>query len=236
MPREIVKIEIDGVPSEIAVAKLCSYLAYPDAQDDLRRNGSWIAFYRAALAWRTKLDKEFATTLQSVILFPFIHEQSLFEADLERARDLFARNLLTAFSFLAPHLETLASGKPQSLDRIFPTVPDVQHNKNPTVENMAIVVARLLGMSENSYSNIKSETWAPIKPMAHLGYALACWLHAQTPLEPKGSQLDSFFRSFFDKDTVSKTLALAEQVRVKLPLVKKAFRISEAETVRFVTG
>jgi hypothetical protein len=182
-----------------------------------------------------KSDRIFATTLQRTLPFPLFEDQTRFESDLKCATELFARNLLTAFSFLAPHLEAIASGRPQSLDHLFPTVPDVAHNKMPTVENMAILVARILGMSENSYSNIKSDAWAPIKPMAHLGYVLACWLHVRDSLQSAENPMDRFFRLFFDEGTVPNTLALAEEVRVKLPLVKKAFRIREDETVCFMT-
>ena len=159
MPRETMSIPLKSLPVYEASAVLFSTIAYPNPLDESQREKFRIALSRWAILARATIDSQWGGVAQEIKPQIFSQAEHLFLQSYERGSDLLARRVLCAATMIGPHL--------------FKT-PLRLYGVEPTVGNLAGIVAYALGMSTESQKTVESRLWAPTKPVAHAAMA---WFH-----------------------------------------------------------
>lgn len=233
MPRQTVQIDAYGKNSEAwAFAQLMSYVAYPSGLDSSRQRLFARSLYRMALIWRAEKDKGWASSYQQMLPFALLDDEKTFLTSLKRGQKQFWRHLVTAHAFLLPHLIGVDTDALPDLDRLYPKSKSAL--KAPTVENMSLIVMEAIGWNGDSSSTVKSKLWSAVKPVSHLGYAIAGQISSEVSVikDRKGDVFDALCGLFFNESAII-CVAVAERCRLKLPLIRQ-FKIDESETIQFV--
>jgi len=228
MPRETVMIPLQSGSAYEAAATFFATMVYPDPADKTRREAFRIALCRWAILVRAKIDKDWSKSCQAITPELFGQEERFFEKTWDTGLTLFAKRVICASTMVVPHLydEPL---------RLF--------GLRPTVDNLAALVAEMLGMSTESYKTIQSKLWAPTKSVAHAATAVAL-LRMKVPKLQQNSdwvkehplcEHDMMLGSMFYPDILSLLVNLSEKIRPRL-FVARAFRIAEQSTIQFRTS
>jgi hypothetical protein len=225
-PRATVAIRFSSLPPFEAAAEFYSYLAYPDQIDATEREKYRIALSRWAVMQRAKLDQQWNEStdmIRSIRPLVFSQPEKLFERTYERGSTIWWERARCACMMLLPQMELV------DLDGLA-----------PNVGNIALVLGRELGYSDESQKTIESKIWARTKPVAHA--AAAVMLSFGLLPNPKQEWDEDhplcyqqpFLATLFYEDVFRMiVLRMAELMRLQLPSCTR-FRIREDETIQFI--
>ena len=162
MPREVVSIDLRTIPVYEAGAKLFAVLAYPD--DETRYEQYFVALCRARLLQKTDSDPDWALRQQSIRPAFFAQGEVFFRRTLHAGGKLFRHRMVSTRQVM-PHLKAIELNK----EPLLLTVGEL----SPTVNNMAILMARDFKLADGSAATMKADVWKPSKPVIHMAAALA---------------------------------------------------------------
>jgi hypothetical protein len=224
MLREVVSIDLDTVPVYEAGAKLFAVLAYPD--DVTRYEQYFVALCRAWLEQKTLSDPAWALSQQPIRPAFFAQGEAFFRRTLHAGGKLFRHRMVSTRQVM-PHLKAIEMNKePLSL-----TVGPY----TPTVNNMAILMARDFDLSDGSAATMKADVWAPSKPVIHMAAALAQLMQLMAK-SAKVSVDRVPYEVFLDSAPLLRlAIEIAETHRLRLPEIKQ-FTIREQDTIQFVAS
>ena len=223
MPRETILIPLKSLPVYEASAVFLSTIAYPDPRDKPQRERFRIATSRWAILERAKIDNEWRRVAQEIRPEIFLDDERLYKQTFERGSSLLARRVFCVAFMVYPHL--------------FKT-PVRPYGFEPTVGNLAGILADALGMSRESQKTIESKLWAPTKPVAHAAVTLSRFLsYAWRREEPWDDEYKLFNKNLmlgvlFYSDIVTLLVEDAERVRLRLHKIGRV-TIKEQNTVQF---
>jgi hypothetical protein len=183
-----------------------------------------LALCRWAILERATIDGQWGGVAQAIKPEIFsLKEERLFLQSYERGSTFLAKRIFCAATIVGPHL--------------FKT-PLRLYGFEPTVGNLASIVAYGLRMSTESQKTIESRLLAPTKPVAHAAMA---WFHftvlvrrekAPWDQENQLCNHDLFLGAFFYPEMVTMLVEKAEKIRLRLPGIR-CFRIEEENTIQF---
>ena len=223
MPRETISIPLRSLPVYEASAIFFSTIAYPNPLEETQRKKFRIALSRWAILERATIDSQWGRVAQEIRPEIFSQGEGLFLQSYERGRDLLAKRFICAATMIGPQL--------------FKT-PLRLYGFEPTVGNLAGIVANVLGMSIQSQKTVELRLWAPTKPVAHAAMQW-CWFMMRVGIDKvtwdTENQLcnhDLFLGAFFYPEMVTMLVGKAEKLRLRLPGFK-CFHIREENTIHF---
>jgi hypothetical protein len=226
MPRETITITVCELEWYLAGAQFVSALAYPDDRDADERSRFEQALVRWTLDWRMKHDAKWATEPQPIKPAYFSGPDNNHAAILKRGNKKFEQHLVVAYYFALPHFKAVEAGK---------TMEKQWHQRlPPTVENMSVLAANYLNLSEGSFSTVKSRVWAPSKPIVHAATALHVWETFYWQKEGRKHDVNTRVAMMIFPNYVAEIVAISEELRAMLPQITQ-FRINESDTVKFET-
>ena len=224
MPSRTIHVQIYKAAPAEAVSQLMSYIAYPDPLDNTERERFATALCRLAIVERATAEKEWGQTIQQIKPHILLEDEKTFLDSLRRGTKLLGRHLITAGTFLTPHMIAISKGSKAPLWGGF----------DPTVENLSTLVMDALGWKGDSSSTVKSRLWRVTKPIAHLGYVFVASLSVEAMVAKKQNRDPSrIFYELFFSDMLPVYLQMAENCRKKLGSIKQ-FKIKEEETIQFL--
>jgi hypothetical protein len=236
MPHETIHVAVYKAAPAEAVSLLMSFIAYPDPSHKIKRELFERSLYRMALIYRAESDKAWGQSVQKIKPSVLLEEEKVFLASLKRGTKLLGRHMLTSYTFLMPHIIALSTGSPApTLNILDPTAEGFDKNDVPTVEKMSFLVMQTLGWKSEESDTFEKNIWAIVKPIVHLGYAMASWLAIEARVAKTRNRDSSnlFFELFFD-ETLPVYIHMAEGTRNKLSLIKKPFEIKVDDTIQFI--
>lgn len=226
MPRETVLVPFKSLPACEAAAVFFSTIAYPDPLDKALCKNFRIALSRWAILERARIDSNWRCSPQQITPEVFSQEQRHYQRTIETGVSLLTKRIVCANTFVTPHL----TKEPLHL-----------FGYAPTVENLAALLAERMGMERGSYKTIELKLWAPTKPVAHAGVALA-WFIARVGRQ-RTIGLDEEEYPLLKHSLLLGLLSYpgilthiidpSEHLRRRLPKIK-AFRIKEQSTIKFI--
>jgi hypothetical protein len=150
-----------------------------------------------------------------------VHQSRTFhQAILKRGTKRLHERLAAAMHILFPQLRTVRAGRVIKEEGLF-----------PSVNNMSILVADILGWKPESQSTVKAKVWKPTRPVAHLAAAWLWWRDSWEKFE-RDPDADHFMEFFFEPAFVREAIGLSEEVRSMLPEITQ-FKITDDELVVF---
>jgi len=215
MPRDTVEIKLDTPCPFEGAALFFAAIAYPDEQD-LRASLAYCqALCRDALNWKAEKDADFAQTPFPVRMMYFAATEKQHTDALSGGNARLASLIEVVHRIIMPHVKPQETGV---LERV--------GGYDPSVLNMADLIAEERGLAVGSSSNIKTTDWRRAKPVAH---AMAAYLH-MTQL--RGSARD-FQADLWDAALMKAVVALSELWRLPVCSIRH-IKIAEKATLEFV--
>jgi len=224
MPLKTIPIRFPDpeVPFEVA-SELLSYIAFP-LEEDARRMKLSRALCRFGHRHEMISDPIWGRTPQMVRPAIFIDEQ--YEKEAFKDVVTILKRMTTAVLMLLSDLVSLWSNEPSI--EIF--------GSEPNASNIAENIAKALGLSKKSESNIRSGAWAPARPISHLAFCYwmlglkARWeqddIHANT-------RAVDLISPYPDRNTLFKIISNSEIVRTDLAKIHR-YDLSDDNTIKFV--
>ena len=220
MPRETISIPLKSLPTYEASAVFFSAIAYPNPLDESTREKFRLAFCRWAILRRATIDRQWARAAHAIKPEIFSQEEQLFLRSKERGLAVLAKRFqCVAWMVLPLLLKT-------------PRVCGFE----PTVGNLAIILADHWGMSSESQKTIELRYWGPTKPVAHAAAAWDWRLMHDKETSEFADQIgfrDLLLLHFFVPEMVTSLVEEAEAIRLRLPEIT-SFHIKEQNTIQFV--
>jgi hypothetical protein len=220
MPREIVKIRMCAHAPYESAAHFLALLAYPEPGDSVEREKFRGAQCRWAIEARMAYDREWGDAHQWIRPRFFSAPTNVHAAILKRGRNKLLHRI-AATCIIWPQLTKVITSK-------LPLVEGCV----PTVENMSILAADLLGWKGDSYSTVKSKIWKPTKPVAHLAAAWVPLLCLDRPEMLEHETHDPIMNLFFDPSYIVALIVAAEHLRLMLPKVKRFRKLREDDLIK----
>jgi hypothetical protein len=223
MPRETISIPIKSLPLYEASAVFFSTIAYPNPLDEPQREKFRLALCRWAILERATIESQWGGVAQAIKPEIFSQEERLFLQSIERGSTFLAKRIFCAATIIGPHL--------------FKT-PLRLYGLEPTVGNLAGIVAYGLRMSPESQKTIESRLWAPTKPVAHAAMAwfnfTALVIRVKGPWDQENQLCnhDLFLGAFFYPEMITMLVEKAEEIRLRLTGLKR-FHIKEENQIQF---
>jgi hypothetical protein len=223
MPREVVSIDLCTIPVYEAGAKMFAVLAYPD--DETRYEQYFIALCRAWLQQKLS-DSAWAWSQQPIRPAFFAQGDAFFLKTLHAGGKKILDRMVSTRQVM-PHLKAIELNK----EPLLLTVGEL----SPTVNNMAILMARDFDLSDGSAATMKADVWAPSKPVIHMAAALAQlmqWMAKTLKVSTDRVPYEAFF---YSAPLLRLAIEIAETHRLRLPEIKQ-FTIREQNTIQFVAN
>jgi hypothetical protein len=105
----------------------------------------------------------------------------------------------------------------------------------PTVNNMAILMARDFDLSKGSAATTKARIWAPSKPVIHMAAAIAQLMQGMAKISEAFKDGVPYEAFFVSAPVLRLAIDIAEIHRLRLPEIKQ-FAIRGQDTIQFVAN
>jgi hypothetical protein len=221
MPRETIEIVLDELDPYQSGALFFAVLAYPDPRDKNERGRFMQAFVRRTLEQRMELHKDFAQDFQIIRPAYFSGSDREHRAILARGTKRLQGRFAVARFIAMPHFREIDTGRPTRVESLL-----------PTVNNMAVLAALHLKMSEESFTTVKSKIWKPSKPIIHAATAYIVWDEILWEKWGRNPKVDRQLAFLILPEYVGEVAEISEEFRSQLAVIKQ-FTILEEETIRF---
>jgi hypothetical protein len=219
MPRETVEIVLSEVDPYRGGALFLAALAYPDPRELHRRKLFAQAMIRWTLETRIACDPDWAGTDQIIKPGYFSGDQKLIDSWVKQGWKKLSQRFAAANAIAIPHFRAVETGRFERVEGF-----------SGRVNDLAILGAVNLGMSEGSASTFKSRFWAPSRPVIHAATAYLAW-HENVGLKP---ETDKTFAFLMVPEFVEDVVSLSEDYRAQLKDIEQ-FTIREENTIAFKT-
>jgi hypothetical protein len=223
MPREVVGINLSGVPTYEACSFFLATVAHPGSADGPIRERLFIAFCRETIKATAAADQTWGSMHHPVrTKFLTIGDETAKNALKTATKELNSR-FVAAQRLFFPFLAQLEAGHPIKVAG-FPV----------NVERMANLALGDLALGSNSLGLVKTTAFKPSRPVLHAAAALVYFQRAKLDSEANGDVTRVLMH---DPNALAYVVQLAEKYRLAiphLPGMSPKNPIREEETIQFV--
>lgn len=225
MPLETIRVDVKNDSRAQVVAQLLSLIAYPNKEHIALRRRLETALVVHAIVTKGEKDPTWANSQQVMKPSILLGQERMNSAEFRKGLKQLWCRLVVADAVIDRHVWATKTGRKFTVG---------ENRLQPTLSNIIDSIKDEIGYKGDSGKTVEADHWAEVKPVAHLAASFMKWLQLEATLNPRLEDTDLLVELLYTerRDRLKTFLAIAENYRKQIPLIKAKFKITEAETIR----